>query len=91
MDFQEEGSQQVFNNKAFREGQHPSAPRWATLHNYRSRQVYETLNGVNPYSSFNDMRSAKSGPNLWQILQVFGPWPIWGKWANDQDNAQRKA
>ena len=45
-----------------------------TLHNYRSRQVHETLNGVNPSSSFRDMHSAKSGPNLWQIWQVFGPW-----------------
>ena len=45
-----------------------------TLHNYRSRQVHETLNGVNPSSSFRDMRSAKSGPNLCQIWQVFGPW-----------------
>ena len=45
-----------------------------TLHNYRSRQVHKTLNGVNPSSSFRDMRSAKSGPNLWQIWQVFGPW-----------------
>ena len=43
------------------------------LHNYRSRQVHETLNGVNPSSSFRDMHSAKSGPNLWQIWQVFGP------------------
>ena len=45
-----------------------------TLHNYRSRQVHKTLNGVNPSSSFRDMHSAKSGPNLWQIWQVFGPW-----------------
>ena len=45
-----------------------------TLHNYRSRQVHETLNGVNPSSAFRDMHSAKSGPNLWQIWQVFGPW-----------------
>ena len=46
-----------------------------TLHNYRSRQVHETLNGLNPSnSSFTDMRSAKSGPNLWQIWQVFGLW-----------------
>ena len=45
-----------------------------TLHNYRSRQVHETLNGVNPSSSFRDMHSAKSGPNLWQIWQVFGSW-----------------
>ena len=45
-----------------------------TLHNYRSRQVHKTLNGVNPSGSFRDMRSAKSGPNLWQIWQVFGPW-----------------
>ena len=45
-----------------------------TLHNYRSRPVHKTLNEVNPSSSFRDMRSAKSGPNLWQIWQVFGPW-----------------
>ena len=44
-----------------------------TLHIYRSRQVHKTLNGVNPSSSFRDMRSAKSGPNLWEIWQVFGP------------------
>ena len=44
------------------------------LHNYMSRQVHKTLNEVNPSSSFRDMRSAKSGPNLWQIWQVFGPW-----------------
>ena len=45
-----------------------------TVHNYRSRQVHETLNRVNPSSGFRDMRSAKSGPNLCQIWQVFGPW-----------------
>ena len=45
-----------------------------TVHNYRSRQVHETLNRVNPSSSFRDVSSAKSGPNLWQIWQVFGPW-----------------
>ena len=45
-----------------------------TVHNYRSRQVHKTLNGVNPSSSFRDMRSAKSGPNLWQIWHVFDPW-----------------
>ena len=45
-----------------------------TVHNYRSRQVHKTLNGVNPSSGFRDMRSAKSGPNLYQIWQVFGPW-----------------
>ena len=45
-----------------------------TLHNYKSRLVHETLNGVNPSSSFRDIRSAKSEPNLWQIWQVFGPW-----------------
>ena len=39
-----------------------------------SRQMHETLNGVNPSSSFRDLRSAKSGPNLCQIWQVFGPW-----------------
>ena len=45
-----------------------------TLHDYRSRQVYKTLNGVNPSSGFRDMHSAKSGPNLIQIWQVFSPW-----------------
>ena len=45
-----------------------------TVHNYRSRQVHETLNGVNPSNGFRDMRSAKSRPNLCQIWQVFGPW-----------------
>ena len=45
-----------------------------TVHNYRSRQVHETLNGVNPSSGLRDMRSAKSGPNLYQIWQVFGQW-----------------
>ena len=45
-----------------------------TVHNYSSRQVHKTLNGVNPSSSFRDMRSAKSGPNLWEIWQVFGQW-----------------
>ena len=49
-----------------------------TLHNYRSRQVHETSNGVNPSSGFRDMRSAKSGPNLCQIgSRSF--WPM-GKW-----------
>ena len=45
-----------------------------TVHNYRSRQVHETLNGVNPSSRFRDLHSAKSGPNLCQIWQVFVPW-----------------
>ena len=45
-----------------------------TLHNYRSCQVHETLNGVNPSSGYRGMRSATSGPSLWQIWQVFGPW-----------------
>ena len=38
-----------------------------TLHDYRSRQVHKTLNGVNPS---RDMHAAKSGPNLSQIWQV---------------------
>ena len=45
-----------------------------TLHNYRSIQVHETLNEVNPSSGFRDMCSTKSGPNLWQSWQVFGQW-----------------
>ena len=44
------------------------------LHNYRSRQVHETLNRVNPSSGFRVMSSAKSGPKLRQIWQFFGPW-----------------
>ena len=44
------------------------------VHNYRSRQLHETLNGVNPSSRFRDLCSAKSGPNLCQIWQVFDPW-----------------
>ena len=61
-----------------------------TVHNYKSRQVHETLNGVHPSSSFRDMRSAKSGPNLWQIWQVFCPWASpYG--ANDHDSAQLEA
>ena len=44
--------------------------KWA----WNSMKVHETLNGVNPPSNFRDMRSAKSGPNLWQIWQVSGPW-----------------
>ena len=61
-----------------------------TLHNYRSRRVHETLNGVNPSSGFRDMRSAKSGPNLWHIWQVFGPWasPYGANGKNDHGNAQ---
>ena len=35
---------------------------------------HRTLNGINPSSSFSDMRSAKSGPDLCQIWQVFGLW-----------------
>ena len=33
------------------------------LHNYRSRQFHRTSNGINPYSGFRDMGSAKSGPS----------------------------
>ena len=45
-----------------------------TVHNYTSRQVHKTLNGLNPSCIFRDMRSAKFGPNLCQIWQAFGPW-----------------
>ena len=44
------------------------------LYNYRCRQVHETLNGLNPSSSFRDMRATTSEANLWQIWQVFGLW-----------------
>ena len=60
-------------DKFLAQGQAHMGQITVTLHNYRSRQVHQTLDGVNPSSSFRDMRSAKSGPNLWQIWQVFGP------------------
>ena len=47
-----------------------------TVHNYKSRQVHNTLNGLNTSSGFRDLHSTKSGPNLCQIWQVFGPWAI---------------
>ena len=33
------------------------------LHNYMSRQFHRTSNGMNPYSGFRDMGSAKYGPS----------------------------
>ena len=70
----------------------PNGQITMTLHNYRSRQVHETLNGVNPSSSFRDMHSAKTGPTLWQIWQIFGPWATHtGQMANDHDSAQLQA
>ena len=33
------------------------------LHNYRSRKFHRTSNGINPFSGFRDMGSAKSGPS----------------------------
>ena len=48
--------------------------KWANNYNYRSSQVHETLNGVNPSSGLKDMCSAMYEPNLWPIWQVFGPW-----------------
>ena len=51
------------------------------LHNYRSRQVHKTLNGVSLSSNFRDMHSARSEPNhLWRSFWPMGK-PIWGKWA----------
>ena len=34
-----------------------------TLHNYMSGQFHRTLNGINPFSGFKDMGSARSGPS----------------------------
>ena len=57
------------------------------LHNYKSRQVHKTLNGVN---QSRDMRSAVSWPNLRQIWHVFGPWASpYG--AKDHDSAKLQA
>ena len=49
-------------------------PIWATtitLHNYRSRKVHETVNGVNPSSGFRDMRSSKWGPICGKFLAAW--------------------
>ena len=63
----------------------------STLHNYRSRQVHDTLNGINPSSGFRDICSTKSEPNLCQIC--FWPMgkPIWGNGTNDHGSAQLQA
>ena len=58
-------------NKFLAHGQAHMGQITVTLHSCRSRQVHETLNRVNPSSSLKDMRSAKSGPNLWQICGKF--------------------
>ena len=52
----------------------PSGQITMTVHNYKSRQIHKTLNGLNPSSHFRARLSAKSGPNLCQICQVCGPW-----------------
>ena len=72
-----------------------------TVHTYRSRQVHQTLNGVHPSSGFNIyiyMRSAKSGPNLWQIWKFLahgkahigqmGKWP-WQCTTRGLDNSTK--
>ena len=57
--------------------------KWVNNYDVAQLQVYWTLNGVNPSSSFRDIRSGKAGPNLWKIWQVFGPWAS-PYWANGQ-------
>ena len=57
-----------------------------TVHNYKTRWVHKTLNGINPSSGFRDLLSAKSGPNLTSFWSMGKP--IWGKCANDHDSAQ---
>ena len=74
MGFAKSGPSAAWFDKFSAHGQTHIGQITMTVHNYRSRQVHETLNGVHPSSGFRDMRSAKSGPNLWQIWQVFGPW-----------------
>ena len=52
--------------------------KWANYYdtvNYKSRQVHNTLNGLNPSSGFRDLSPANSGPNFFHILKsFFGPW-----------------
>ena len=62
-----------------------------TVHNYRSRQVHETLNkSIQPFQ-----RSAfrKVWTQFVANLTSFWPMgkPIWGTWANDHDSAQLEA
>ena len=46
-----------------------------TVHNYKSRQVHKTSNGLNPSSSFRDVfHKVWTQFYLWQIWQVLGPW-----------------
>ena len=50
---------------------------WANNYDSAQLQVQTSpwnFKWVNPSSGFRDMRSAKSGPNLYQIWQVFGQW-----------------
>ena len=69
---------QVFGQWASPYGANGQIPM--VLHNYRSRQVHKTLNGVNLSSSFRDTHSTKSKLNhLWRSFWPMGK-PIWGKW-----------
>ena len=69
-----------------------NGPSTMTVHIYKSRQDHKTLNGLNPSSGFRDLRSAKSGPNLCQIWQVFGPWasPYGANWQMIPHNFERR-
>ena len=48
------------------------------LHNYRSKKIHKTSNGMNPASGFGDMSSAKSGTSAAWIdkFLAIGK-PIW--------------
>ena len=74
MDSAKSGPSAAWFDKFLAHGQAHMGQITMTVHNYKSRQVHETLNGLNPSNNFRDMNSAKSGPNLWQIWQFFGPW-----------------
>ena len=68
------GPSAAWFDKFLTDGQTHMGQVTITVHNYRSRKVHETLDGVNSSSGFRDMQSSKSGPNLWQIWHVLGPW-----------------
>ena len=59
------------------------------LHDYRSRQFYRTLNGINPSSGFRDMGSAKSHPSAASFDKFFAQGQAhMGQMANNYDVAQ---
>ena len=65
-----------------------------TLHNYRSRQVHETLNGVNPYHTVvSEICILQSLDPICSKFDKFlaNRQAHMGKWANDHNSAELQA